>query len=588
MTNENSWLKKAARNSRALAVITICAVGILIYSNSLTGEFCFDDHSFVLDSAAVRKGPLDVRALWKEFHVRFIVGMSYALNYRLGGRNAQGYHVLNLVIHLLTAIAVFYFILFSYATPVLREARSPGSGQHIAFWAAMVFLCHPVQTQAVSYITQRASAIVTLFYVLTLIFYVRYRLTHRWVFLPALAGAAGLGLLSKQGMITAPLVLAVYDLFFLGGRAIRPSRAVKALGLSLGVSLLLLVFVRLEPSGSTYQYQGLVSWARFDARYVWTEINVLRTYLRLFVVPVAQNFDYDYPVASGFFEPATFFSFLLLTVLVIAAFRSFRRAREISFCVFWFFATTGIEALSVIFGNRGVIYEHWLYMPMAGFSWFLSYIVFAGVKTPARYRRIMMSIILILGVLTFRRNMVWEKELYVWQDVLKKAPLNPGGYFALGELCQRQGRSFPAEEYYRKAVALYYARRQPFDATTKVQLSRIYNNLGLLYQERDNPASAVVFFKRAIRVNPNHASPYHNLAILFYEYGQHRKAIDLLERSVRIQGPTEYASLYLGLSYYALGEAEQARVYFGDALRMFSASGNPEKAEEIRKYLSAM
>ncbi|HQO57720.1 MAG TPA: tetratricopeptide repeat protein [Candidatus Omnitrophota bacterium] len=585
MINENNWLRKAARNSRALALITLCAVGILIYSNSLNGEFCFDDHAFILNSAAVQRGPRDVPALWREFHVRLVVGMSYALNYWLGGRNAVGYHILNLLVHVLASVAVFYLILFSYATPVLRETRHSAIGQRIAFWAAMVFLCHPVQTQAVSYITQRASSIVTLFYLLVLIFYVKYRLNHRGVFLAGFIGAAALGLLSKQSMLTAPAVIAVYDLLFFGGAKIRGGHAVKALGLSLAVSLLLLWAVRLEPAGSAYQYQGLVSWERFDARYLWTEINVLRTYLRLLALPVAQNFDYDYPVAGGFLEPATFFSFLLLLMLAVVAFRSRRGAREVSFCIFWFFATTAVEALSVVFGNRGVIYEHWLYMPMAGFSWFLSYIAFRAVKSPVHYQRIMMSVVLLFGALTFRRNMVWEKELYLWQDVLKKAPSNPGAYFAFGELCQRQGRTPVAEEYYRKAVALYYARKQPFDATTKVLLSRIYNNLGLLSRERDNPEAAVVFFQKAIRVNPNHAGPYQNLAILFYEYGQYRETIALLERANRIQGLTDYACFYLGLSYQALGDGEKAGEYFREALRLFSDAGDRAKVEAIRAYL---
>ena len=588
MENNNSRPNRVFRHSRALALATIGVVGFLLYSNSLSGEFCFDDRLFILKSSAVRSSSFDFPALWQEFHARFLVGFSYALNYRLGGENVLGYHLLNLLVHVFTAILVYCFIFLSYETPVLRKNRPSGSGQRIAFWAAMVFLCHPVQTQAVAYITQRASSMAALFYIATLVLYILYRLKRRRLFLPALAGTAVLGLLSKQVMITIPLTIFVYDVFFLREHKARPVRLIKAFCLSLGVLFLLVMFTRMEPPESSYQYQGLVSWARYDVKYVWTEMNVLRTYLRLFVLPVSQNLDYDYPIATGFFEPATFSSFLLLSALVVMAFRFFKTAREVSFCVYWFFVTTSIEALSVIFGNRGVIYEHWLYLPMAGFSWFLSYALYAGVNNPLLYRRIMLAIILVLSVLTFHRNRVWEKEIYLWQDVLKKSPSNPGGYFAMGELCHRRGNTAAAEEYYRKAVALYHANKQPFDPTAKVQLSRIYNNLGLLYQERSDPEPAAVFFTKAININPNHASPYHNLAILFYEYGQYQKAVDLLERSSRLQGPNEYAYLYLGLSYRALGETEKARAYLKDALQLFSEAGVRTKVEEIQKQLESL
>ena len=169
---------------RLPAFITIAAIGLFIYSGVLNAPFVFDDHLNIETNLKVRSlaNFLDLSG------ARYVTYLSFALNYRLGGLNTFGYHLFNVIIH--AANAVFLYLLISLVLRALREkvwvpGNQGSAPAGIAFAASLIFLTHPVQTQAVTYITQRFASLAAFFYLLSLMLYVKARLTK------GMSGGAG-------------------------------------------------------------------------------------------------------------------------------------------------------------------------------------------------------------------------------------------------------------------------------------------------------------------------------------------------------------------------------------------------------------
>ena len=151
------------------------SIGLTIYSNVLLGEFCSDDYPLLVDNPGIRDWR-NLREIWHTAPTRFLVVLSFALNYHWGGLvDVWGYHLVNILLHVGCAFLVYRFFEITRLTPALRE-QLPFKGEGISRAAALLFLTHPIATQAVSFITQRGTLLSTLFYLLTLIGYSQYRL----------------------------------------------------------------------------------------------------------------------------------------------------------------------------------------------------------------------------------------------------------------------------------------------------------------------------------------------------------------------------------------------------------------------------
>ena len=152
-----------------LAAIVIIVLGIICYSNTFDSEFYFDDNNSIVKNVSIRDLG-NLRAIWKFSPIRFITYLSFAVNYHFGELNVFGYHLVNILIHIVTAFFVYLFTLY---ISILSNKQTP---YWIAVFAALIFLCHPIQTQAVTYIVQRAASLATLFYMISLSCYVRARI----------------------------------------------------------------------------------------------------------------------------------------------------------------------------------------------------------------------------------------------------------------------------------------------------------------------------------------------------------------------------------------------------------------------------
>ena len=337
------------------------------------------------DNIAIRSLS-NVKAWWGFIPSRPIGFLSFALNYHFHRLDVWGYHLVNLAIHIVNAVLVWWLVMLTMATPVMRDqpiARHKGA---MALFTALLFVSHPLATQSVTYIVQRLASLATLFYLLSLALYVKGRLGEDnkdkrvFFFYAGSILCAVLGMLTKEIVFTLPFALVLYEFSFIKTDTWRidlKDRGIQIPAIILGIFVVLFflnfsfdIFKPIPP----LLYQGydypITAW-----EYLLTQFSVILTYIRLFIVPVNQNLDYDYPISHSLFEWHTVFGMLSLAGILFLGIFLFRRYRLISFGIFWFFLTLSVES-SIIPISQNVIFEHRTYLPSFGFFLVLTGAVF--------------------------------------------------------------------------------------------------------------------------------------------------------------------------------------------------------------------
>ena len=545
---ENPWL--------VLGFLALAAVGL--YGRSLGYAFCNDDKLFILQNIAT--GGFDhIKDIWHGFNTRFLAGMSFAVNYWLGGRDVLGYRLVNLAVHVVNAFCVYGLVLLTFRTPRLEGARLRARAGAIGFWAAVIFLVHPVQTESVVYVSQRITMMGALFYLGTILFYIKGRLHHQSKYFWGSVVCMAMGLLSKEMVISAPVAIWVYDrIFFPHSRA----QGSKRLWVFAAYVVLMALFFVIGATDRPDSIVGLKYRVKeFDGRYFLTEINVLRTYLRLFILPVNQNTEYEYPLTQHVLDWPTLLSLYVLTTLVVVAFRQRHKRPFLSFAIVWFFITTSVEALSVCFVHGGVIFEHWLYLPMVGFAVFVPLAVFDYVRDPRKITVILLVLVTLAGVLTFRREAVWKTELTLWEDVITKGAEDYRPYAVVGLYYSRMGQSKKAMESYRKAMRF-------FDELKPLQKAQLLINIGALYGRQEDYLKEIEFNMAALRYYPRHPQAYSNIGYAYTLLGDLENGLAFGKKAIAIDPGFSEAYNNLGVTMVRAGDLEAGLEYFTKALEL--------------------
>ena len=583
-----------------VSLVLIGLVGIIIYANSFDCSFHFDDFSNIVDNPDVHD-VTDLRSIWKFNSRRFVGDLSFAFNYHVHQVDVFGYHLVNLLIHLGASLLVWRLVMLILATPVMRSSNLAQHKRLVALFCGLIFVAHPLQTQAVTYIVQRLAALATLFYLASLCLYLQGRLANRRrtavMSYIGLAATFLAGIFTKEIVYTLPLMLVVFEFSLMETGNFREivtgRRVLLYIVPPLAVSALILTFLVMKfgtyiifhPSPS----QRLLDPELTSIRYLMTQFRVIWVYLRLLVLPVGQNLDHDFPASLGFLTPGTtFIGFLFLLGLFGTAIRLFSRKRIIALGILWFFITLSVESSFKPLGN--VMFEHRLYLPMFGYSLFVASVLYdlVGIRSLRAYVLIIVALMSMNAGLTFRRNFVWKDEITLWRDVVRKSPRKPRPYNNLANALSLVGRDEEAKGYLTQAIRLYpgYA-----DA---------YNNLGIIYLREGNLEQARAMFERAIEINfyqttarnnlgkvllmqghiqeakasfqnaldqkLYHPEALNNMGDILCREGNFEEAITMFRRAVELDPYFTEAYMNLGDALYHEGRTEEAQHYYEKAL----------------------
>lgn len=480
--------------ARALLAPMLIAVVVLgLYGSSFSIPFLFDDLFEITNNAAVRA----LEPLWEYARrSRGIPALTFALNYRWGGFDVWGYHLVNVLIHLVNGVLVYALVLRTLGLPALR-ARYRSHAEALAALVALIFVAHPLQTMAASYIVQRAESLAASCYLLTLLLFslaaTGARPWRRAVLYGAAALSAILGVMSKESVASVPLMAAVYHHCFLADRP-RLSRlgrlalaALLLLPLAYGVMLARLYLVPAAETAAPdlprtwmyiptagFQVAGITSW-----QYLLTEFGVILWYLRLAVLPTQQCFDYGWPFVDSPWQANVLLPLAVLAALALAAILAYRRYRLATFCLAWFFIT--LAPTSTIIPLRDAAFEQRMYLPLVGLAWLAvvgSYDLLAHLavrlgRSPRPFWRAGAAVaslwIALLGVATVMRNAVLADPLRLAADSAAKAPRNWRAQYALGDALAQRQRDDEAIGALEAAIQL-----DPRQGAPRVQLGTLY------------------------------------------------------------------------------------------------------------------
>jgi protein O-mannosyl-transferase len=582
---------REARHIRTAAA-GICLLIACAYANSLRVPFVFDDLGGILENTTIRSlwppwGALNPPTDGGTVTSRPIVNLSLAINYALGGFAVEGYHAGNILIHAAVALLLFGLVRRTLIRPRAPEwLRVNALGVSLASTA--IWALHPLHTEAVTFVIQRAEALGALFTTATLACFCRgtepaVKHPGRWH--AAAVFLCTLGMMTKETVAAAPILVLLYDRTFAAGtfaEAWRRRRAVHA-GLFATWIVLALMIGHGHSRGESLGFgQGVSAWES-----LLTQCDALVMYLRLAVWPVPLVFDYGSSVSDVIRDPVQVVpEAILLAAFGAATVWALVRRPFLGFAGAWLFLILAPSS-SVVPILAQMRAEHRMYLPLAALVFPAVAAVFRWLGPPAW--AVSVAVSAALGLATVERNRCYATALALWTDTATKAPANPRAHYNLGLELEKAGRRGPAI-----GACLEAARLDPGHLPTRVNLATLlvldgrsaealphaevavglapdsavaHNALGRARFESGDASGGLRAFERAVRLAPADAGAHRNLGLALGRTGRLAEGVAHLETAA---GLAPDAGLLVGIAQarLALGQQADARRSLEAAVRL--------------------
>jgi tetratricopeptide (TPR) repeat protein len=607
----------ASRAGLFLAGGTLVIAALIAYRHSFSVPFLYDDVTAIPANPTIRHlwplGPVLSPPASLTTSGRPVINLSLAINYAFGQTRVGGYHALNLAIHILAGLTLFGLVrrtlasldatrasqISDFKSKIVDDQATTqseisnlkfeiSSATLLAFTVAAIWMLHPLQTKSVTYIIQRAESLMGLFYLLTLYCFVRAAdetgqgpvargqwpeagrrnpdatqpLSPRPSPLASRLWQAAsilcclLGMASKEVMVSAPLMVLLYDRTFIAGsfRAAWQKRCRLYLGLA--ASWLLLGFLVWSTggnrNGSAGFSGGMTSWT-----YALTQLQAIVRYLRLSFWPHPLVFDYGTSVVTHLGQVIP--SALIIAALVTATVIGLWRWPALGFIGVWFFAILAPSS-SVVPVVTETMAEQRMYLPLAAVVVLVVLGIYAWAGRLGAYA--LLAVAVLLGCLTWKRNQDYASAVSIWSDTVAKWPDNFGAHNALGNALLDAGQKAEAVEQYRESMQL-----EPNDPRAHYDLAAALLNL-------DQVPEAVGQFEETLRLNPDQPQAHDGYGLALMKLGQAPKAIEQYQAALRIDPDYVEAHINLGVAFGQTGQMPEAMAQFAEALRL-----NPDDAK---------
>jgi Tfp pilus assembly protein PilF len=511
--------------------------GFLIYGYSLRNGFVrWDDGSLITENSAIRQiNAASLKAIVTNYDPELYIPLtffSYQLDYRVGGTDPFVYHLQNLVWHVLNALLVSWLFF------LLTRGR-----KGVALLAGLLFLAHPLHTEAVAWAAARKDVLSTFFFLASLIAYLFYRESgNRRTYWTGIVLFL-LGLLAKVMVITLPLILFLVD--FRESRRwswamVREKVPHLVLSLLFGIIALF----------GKQQLLGMTPWTVK----VLLALKSAVFSIGLFFWPVHLSVLYPFTGAVTFASPAFLVPiFLLLLLLGVTAWTT-RWTRDIAFGVLFFLLTIAPTFTNLTKGELYLGSDRYVYIPSIGLLWLSLLIasVFwdaAAAGKTAAVRRAMMvvpaALLLFLGAGAFAQSLVWKDTAALFRNVLAFYPQSFIAHNNLGSALRRDGKIDEAVAEYRMALQEHPA-------------PKTWSNLGSIYREQGKTADAIAAYREGIKSGSGSAEPYLGLGLLYAKEGDAAKALDAYGKAIALD--PHYAEAYTdrGSLFLDRGDVEKA------------------------------
>lgn len=568
------------QNNKSIVFLLILVVFIftlLTYINTLKNGFIWDDEYLVLENSYIKSFRY-IKDIFKR-NTGFSSGnlnnfyrplqeLSNMIDYFLWGRNPMGFHLTNIILHSLTSVMVFIFIFYI------------SNNYFISFLSAILFGIHPINTESVSYIAGRADSLYSFFFLLSIIFYIKFckRIIESkkgfGFYLVALMGFI-FSLLSKEHSLILPIIILLYLYAILKGKI----QDDKFMFLKLTWSGYVLIFIIYIIIRNT-----ILDFSKFETASMYTSIPLfsrlitffkgILVYIGLLIFPYNLHMERSIGISRSLLEPLSLIAISFIIAILFLAFKAYKENRLMTFFILWFFIM--LLPVSNIVPLNSLIAEHWIYLSQIGLF------AIAALHIQLIYKRLLRTkktktigtgvlICLLIPYIfaTIKQNAVWRDEITFFKKTLEYEPENAKLHLNLGLTYIENGMEKEALKEWEEAARL------------RKDYTEAYANIGTLYLGRKDFIKAGEYLTKAINIRYNYPWAHFNLGFLYYLQGN----LDNAEKEFKVtlqQFPDFYkAHNLLAKVYLRENRSDLAKQYLQSSLRIYS--NQPEIAALLGK-----
>lgn len=575
----------STRGLRWAAAFAIALAVGLVYGGTLSAPLIYDDRLWITWNPSIQH----LRSLFailappsgSVVYGRPVLSLTLALNYAVSGENAWSYRVANLGIHILAALALFGVV--SRTLALWPAAFSSGFDRIlVAFAAALLWAVHPLQTESVTYVIQRAESLMGLFYLLTLYSFIRSidsPQPRAWEMLSILFCLLGMG--TKEVMVTAPIFVLCYDRTVVAGSFAAALRRRGRLYLGLALTWIVPAFLAVGLHGRGVGFGlGYSVW-----NYALTECWVVCHYILLAVWPHPLVFDYGIDIVGSAREAVPWAC--VLAALLAATFAAFARRSLVGLAGVWFFLilAPGSSFVPVAFQPMA---EHRMYLSLAAITALFAAGAWAWLGRRSLYA--CLGAAGVLGAGSYMRNADYRSESSLWTSTVLNRPSNARAHLALGSALAMEWRNAEAAVQFKETLQIdpgdfqarrnlglaYYHMGRAAEALAEYariapptpDSSALHYDIGLALDLEGRPVDAISEYRRALQLDPTDAEARNNLASALFRTGHVDEAI--LQYGIALTIKPESAQIHfnLALALAQRGGLEKAVDHYREAIRI--------------------
>ena len=514
--------------------LALFLVGVGVYSFNLNNPLFWDDDDWIINNPFVHSlSAENIKSIFttdilhgfglNSNYYRPLLLVSFAFNWVLHDSNPIGYHIISNLFHITNALLIFFLLNWA-----LKNRR-------VAFLTSFLWLVHPLNVEAVAYISGRGDPMSVFFILAGLLFFIKSQsLIPNTKYLILSVGAMVLAVLSRETAILFPaLAMVIYISFISKDKfysAFKKSiwQTLPYWGISVGYMALRLTVLNFQNTLNFYSQANIYSENLIYRLYTFG--SVLIKYFSLILWPTGLHMERSFSVSTSLFQWPVWLGFIFVVGILFIVFKKLKTDRVWFFAFGWFFVA--ISPVSGIIPINAIIYEHWLYLPLIGVLTLAGYyldILLSFIKNKVVLYRL--AIVLLAGYMVFlsgssaKRNLVWGNTIEFYEDILKHNPNTVRVINNLGNAYAAKGNLSKATEMYERAISLP-------DGQTFAQP---YYNLANAYRDQNKPKEASEMYAKAIEVDPNFPFAYKALAVLYAKYGYFQEAINVLKALKKIR-----------------------------------------------------
>ncbi|MFH1283086.1 MAG: tetratricopeptide repeat protein [bacterium] len=573
---------------------------LVLYSGSIKSPFLFDDTSKILNNPDIKKlyeigkkliyPYSEAKTTFRNDPSRPVTYFSFALNYNFGKLDTFGYHLFNVILHILNTLFVFML--------VKRLMLNMNKDFYfVPLFTALFFAVHPINTSAVSYIFSRSILLSMFFCLSSLLLFFSNNNRKRFIYVMSILCFV-MALFSRQDAVFLPVIILLFDYLIVSDFSIKKVLSKKWLHAPFWILILIFFVFRYSFLGGMGDMETDILWPRFS--YLIIQPYVVVKYIQMLLIPVGLCIDHVVGIPKTIFEPRIIFSALLICALLSAAVvvivrAGFNARKLIIFSAAWFLIT--ILPTSSFFPTTSALAENRMYISSMGFLLFLVLFYLsagmfalnkASVKHPVVVICCLMSIhLILLSTITYKRNKMYQKPELLWYEAISFYPGHERAAKNASSEHNRHAIAYKEKEEYQNAIEEYkkiielrpgyangyndigvlYKEIGEYDKAISAYKSAIalnpnytdaHNNLGNVYLELNDKSSALYEYTQAVNLNPDYAEAHNNMANLYYFSGDYEKAVEKYKDAIKIDPNLTAAHINLGVVYFKQGNYSEA------------------------------